>query len=33
MLYLIIKAGISGAIVAAVSEIARRHPGWGGLLA
>ena len=33
MLYLIVKAGISGAIVAAVSEIARRHPGWGGLLA
>ena len=33
MLYLIIKAGISGAIVAAVSEIARRYPGWGGLLA
>jgi len=33
MLYLIFKAGISGAIVAAVSEIARRHPGWGGLLA
>ena len=33
MLYLIVKAAISGAIVAAVSEIARRHPGWGGLLA
>ena len=33
MLYLIIKAAISGAIVAAVSEIARRYPGWGGLLA
>lgn len=33
MLYLIIKAGLSGAIVAAVSEIARRYPGWGGLLA
>ena len=33
MLYLLIKAGISGAIVAAVSEIARRYPGWGGLLA
>jgi hypothetical protein len=33
VLYLIIKAGISGAIVAAVSEIARRYPGWGGLLA
>ena len=33
MLYLVIKAAISGAIVAAVSEIARRYPGWGGLLA
>jgi hypothetical protein len=33
MLYLFIKAAISGAIVAAVSEIARRYPGWGGLVA
>ena len=33
MLYLVIKAAISGIIVAAVSEIARRYPGWGGLLA
>ena len=33
MLYLFIKAALSGAIVAAVSEIARRYPGWGGLLA
>jgi hypothetical protein len=33
VLYLIIKAAISGAIVAAVSEIARRYPGWGGLVA
>ena len=33
MLYLLIKAAISGAIVAAVSEIARRYPGWGGLVA
>ena len=33
MLYLLIKAAISGGIVAAVSEIARRYPGWGGLLA
>ena len=33
VLYLLIKAGLSGAIVAAVSEIARRYPGWGGLLA
>lgn len=33
MLYLLIKALLSGAIVAAVSEIARRYPGWGGLVA
>ena len=33
VLYLIIKALLSGAIVAAVSEISRRYPGWGGLLA
>ena len=33
MLYLVIKALLSGAIVAAVSEIARRWPGWGGLVA
>ena len=33
MLYLFIKAAISGSIVAAVSEIARRYPGWGGLVA
>ena len=33
MLYLAIKAAISGVIVAAVSEIARRYPGWVGLVA
>lgn len=33
MFYLAVKAAISGVIVALVSEIARRHPGWGGLLA
>jgi hypothetical protein len=33
MLYLVIKALLSGAIVAAVSEIARRYPSWGGLVA
>jgi hypothetical protein len=33
VLYLLIKAAISGVIVAAVSEIARRYPGWGGLVA
>jgi hypothetical protein len=33
MLYLVVKALISGAIVAAVSEIAKRYPGFGGLVA
>ena len=33
MLYLVIKAALSGVVVAAVSEIARRYPGWGGLVA
>ena len=33
MIYFVIKAALSGLIVAAVSEIARRSPGWGGLLA
>ena len=33
VLYLLVKAALSGAIVAAVSEIARRYPGWGGLVA
>lgn len=33
MLYLLLKAVISGVLVAAVSEIARRYPGWGGLVA
>ena len=33
MLYLVIKAALSGVIVALVSEIARRYPGWGGLVA
>jgi hypothetical protein len=33
MLYFIIKTAFSGVIVAAVSEIARRNPGWGGLVA
>lgn len=33
MLYLIIKAAISGIIVALVSEIARKSPGIGALVA
>lgn len=33
MAYLIIKALISGVIVAIVSEVAKRYPGIGGLIA
>ena len=33
MLYLLIKAGLSGVIVELVSETARRSPGLGALLA
>ena len=32
MLYLILKAALSGIIVAIVSEVARRYPGWGALI-
>lgn len=32
MLYLIVKALLSGAIIAAVSEIAKRSPGFGALV-
>lgn len=33
MMYLLIKAGISGVIIAIVSEVARRSPGLGALIA
>jgi hypothetical protein len=33
MWYLALKAAISGVIVAIVSEVARRYPGWGALIA
>lgn len=33
MLYFVVKAALSGIIVAAVSEIARRSPGIGALVA
>jgi hypothetical protein len=32
MLYLVIKSAISGLIIAIVSEVARRSPGWGALI-
>ena len=33
MLYIVLKAALSGVIVSAVSEIAKRYPGLGGLVA
>lgn len=33
MLYLVLKAGLSGVLIALVSEVAKRHPGLGGLIA
>jgi hypothetical protein len=33
MLYLVIKAALSGLIIAIVSEVAQRYPGWGALIA
>lgn len=30
---LAIKAALSGVVIAAASELARRNPGWGGLVA
>jgi hypothetical protein len=30
---LAVKALVSGALIAAASELARRNPGWGGLVA
>lgn len=33
MLYLAIKAALSGIIIAIASEVARRYAGWGALIA
>lgn len=33
MLYLLVKAGLSGIIIAIVSEVARKYPGFGALIA
>ena len=33
MPYLLIKAALSGIIIAIVSEVARRYAGWGALIA
>lgn len=32
MLYLVLKAVISGILIAVASEVARRWPGWGALI-
>ena len=32
MFYLLIKAALSGIVVAVASEVARRWPGWGALI-
>lgn len=33
MLYLALKAGLSGILIAVVSEVAKRYPGFGALIA
>lgn len=33
MLYFVVKAAISGLLIAAISEVARRSPGFGALIA
>ena len=33
MLLFLIKAAVSGLLVALISTVARRYPGWGGLVA
>lgn len=33
MLYLAIKASTSGILIAVISEVAKRYPGFGGLIA
>lgn len=33
MFYLAVKAAISGVLVAVVSEVAKRYPGFGGMIA
>ena len=32
MLYLLVKAVVSGILIAVASEVARRWPGWGALI-
>ena len=32
MIYVVLKAAISGLLIAIASEVARRYPSWGGLI-
>jgi hypothetical protein len=32
MLYLVLKAVVSGILIAVASEVAKRNPGWGALI-
>ena len=33
MIYFVVKAALSGLLIALISEVSRRAPGWGGLIA
>jgi len=33
MWYLVVKAALSGVLIAIISEVAKRYPGFGGLIA
>ena len=33
MIYLVVKAALSGLLIALISEVSRRAPGWGGMIA
>jgi hypothetical protein len=33
MWYLIVKAALSGMLIAIISEVAKRYPGFGGMIA
>jgi hypothetical protein len=33
MWYLIVKAALSGVLIAIISEVAKRYPGFGGMIA
>jgi hypothetical protein len=33
MLYLLLKSSISGVLIAIISEVSKRYPGFGGLIA